>query len=40
VHHFSLWQALSDRSKRIGAMLLAYHEVAHSMSRSLVHVES
>mgnify|MGYP006063940961 FL=1 len=36
----SLWQALSDRSQRIGSTLLAYHEVAHSMRRLLVQVES
>jgi hypothetical protein len=32
----TLWQALSDRSQRIGLTLLAYHEVAHSMRRFLV----
>jgi hypothetical protein len=31
---------LSDRSQRIGSTLLAYHEVAHSMRRLLVQVES
>ena len=36
----TLWQALSDRSQRIGSTLLAYHEVAHSMRRLLVQVES
>jgi len=36
----TLWQALSDRSQRIGSALLAYHEVAHSMRRLLVQVES
>ena len=36
----TLWQALSDRSQRIGSTLLAYHEVAHSMRRFLVQVES
>ena len=36
----TLWQALSDRSQRIGSTLLAYHEVAHSMRRALVQVES
>ena len=36
----ALWQALSDRSQRIGSTLLAYHEVAHSMRRLLVQVES
>ena len=36
----TLWQALSDRSQRIGLTLLAYHEVAHSMRRLLVQVES
>ena len=36
----ALWQALSERSHRIGSTLLAYHEVAHSMRRSLVQSES
>ena len=36
----TLWQALSDRSQRIGSTLLAYHEVAHSMRRLLVQVET
>ena len=36
----TLWQALSDRSQRIGSTLLAYHEVAHSMRLLLVQVES
>jgi hypothetical protein len=36
----TLWQALSERSQRIGSALLAYHEVAHSMRRFLVQVES
>ena len=36
----TLWQALSDRSQKIGSTLLAYHEVAHSMRRLLVQVES
>lgn len=36
----TLWQALSDRPQRIGSTLLAYHEVAHSMRRLLVQVES
>ncbi len=36
----TLWQALSDRSQGIGSTLLAYHEVAHSMRRLLVQVES
>jgi hypothetical protein len=36
----TLWQALSDRSQRIGSTLLAYHEVAHSLRRLLVQVES
>ena len=31
---------LSDRSQGIGSTLLAYHEVAHSMRRLLVQVES
>ena len=35
----TLWQALSDRSQRIGSTLLAYHEVAHLMRRLLVQVE-
>ena len=35
----TLWQALSDRSQRIGSTPLAYHEVAHSMRRLLVQVE-
>lgn len=36
----ALWQALNERSHRIGSALLAYHEVAHSMRRSLVQSES
>lgn len=36
----TLWQALSDRSQRIGSTLLAYYEVAQSMRRLLVQVET
>ncbi|MDA8754147.1 hypothetical protein N9M70_00915 [Luminiphilus sp.] len=36
----TLWQALSERSQRIGSSLLPYHEVSHSMRRLLKHVES
>jgi len=36
----TMWQALSDRSQRIGSTLLAYHEIAHLMRRLLVQVES
>ena len=35
----TLWQALSDRSQRIGSTLLAYYEGAHSIRRLLVQVE-
>jgi len=31
----TLWQALSDRSLKMGSDLLAYHEVAHAMRRYL-----
>ena len=31
----TLWQALSDRSLKMGSGLLAYHEVAHAMRRYL-----
>lgn len=31
----TLWQALSDRSLKMGSRLLAYHEVAHAMRRYL-----
>ena len=36
----TLWQALNERSQRIGSSLLPYHEVSHSMRRLLKHVES
>ncbi len=32
----TLWQALSDRSLKMGSALLAYHEVAHAMRRYLM----
>ena len=32
----TLWQALSDRSLKMGSGLLAYHEVAHAMRRYLL----
>ncbi len=35
-----LLQVWSYRFQRIGSKLLAYHEVAHSMGRLLVPVES
>ena len=36
----TLWQALNERSQRIGSSLLPYHEVSHSMRRLLKRVES
>ena len=32
----TLWQALSDRSLKMGSALLAYHEVAHAVRRYLM----
>ena len=36
----TLWQALNERSQRIGSSLLPYHKVSHPMRRLLKRVES